>query len=88
MEESLDGVSEVRRSTEPERAVGWRISKGAHAKGRTMTKRKPKMVMGVCGHMIDKERLDGGRPWCKLRDCEAKHARIVRTRTDWETGAT
>ena len=59
-----------------------------------MMKRKPKpeptpkMVMGVCGHEIEQERLESGRPWCTRRDCIAKHAPVVMTRTDWETGET
>ena len=58
-----------------------------------MTKRKPKpepapkLVMGECGHLVDKERFDDGWVWCMESECVAKYADIHIRRTDPETGA-
>jgi hypothetical protein len=46
------------------------------------------MVMADCGHPIEQERWDKGYHWCKRPGCVATYAAVVRTRTDWETGAT
>jgi hypothetical protein len=61
-----------------------------------MTKRQQKpdqieestIVMADCGHPIEQERWDKGYHWCMKPDCVAAHARVVKTRTDWESGAT
>ena len=60
----------------------------------TKRQRKPEppeettMVVADCGHPVEPERWDKGYHWCKQPDCVATHARVVHTRTDWETGAT